>query len=285
LRVLDELERFGFAYEDRISSQVAAEYVAELERRQNRARAVRIDAVRALLAGAAIDRDGAERALSHRLSVTQLAFVCWAERADLDVAPAGAAVAAELGSQRPLLVSDGAQALWGWVAGAAAAEPDPAGVAAVLAGRGEPINVAFGESHLGPVGFRESHLEALRARRVVELSGRHPPSVTRFAEIAVVDALSRDLDAARALVARELGGLAVDGVREREERVALLAVLDAQGGLAAAASALGVHRNTVLQRVRRAEERRARRADEGLLELHVALRLAEVLGTAVLSHR
>jgi DNA-binding PucR family transcriptional regulator len=67
--------------------------------------------------------------------------------------------------------------------------------------------------------------------------------------------------------------------------VALLAVLDAQGGLAAAASALGVHRNTVLQRVRRAEERRARRADEGLLELHVALRLAEVLGTAVLSHR
>src|ERR1700747_2721707 len=41
---LAELERFAFAYVDRISSQVAAEYVAELERRQNRARAVRADA-------------------------------------------------------------------------------------------------------------------------------------------------------------------------------------------------------------------------------------------------
>jgi DNA-binding PucR family transcriptional regulator len=241
--------------------------------------------VLALLAGAAIDRDAAELALSHRLSATQLAFVCWAERADLDLAPVGAAVAAELGSQRPLLLSDGAQALWGWVGGAAAAEPDPAGLAAILEGRGEPVHVAFGEPGHGSAGFRQSHLEALRARHVVELSGRHPPSVTRFAEISVVDALSRDLDAARALVARELGGLAADGAREGEERVALLAVLDAQGGLAAAASALGLHRNTVLQRVRRAEDRLGRPAEERLLELHAALRLAEVLGPAVLQDR
>jgi DNA-binding PucR family transcriptional regulator len=285
LRALSELERFAFAYTDRISSQVAAEYVAELERRQNRARAVRMDAVRALLAGAAVDLEATERALSHRLSITQLAFVCWADRSDLDLAPIAAAVAAELGSQRPLLVSDGAQALWGWVGGPAAAEPDPASVAAVLEARGEPIHVAFGDPDHGRDGFRESHLRALRARRVVELSGRHPPSVTNFAEIAVVDALSRDLDAARALVERELGGLAADGAREREERVALLAVLDAQGGLAAAAAALGLHRNTILQRVRRAEDRRGRSAGERLLELHAALRLTQVLGPAVLTHR
>jgi DNA-binding PucR family transcriptional regulator len=283
LRALDALERFGFEYEDRISTQVAAEYVAELERRQNRARAVRMDAVRALLGGVAVDPDAAERALGHRLATTQLAFVCWAERADLDLAPIAAGLAAALGSQRPLLVSDGAQALWGWVAGTAAATPERARLASVLGARGEPVHVAFGEPHGGPAGFRDSHQEALRARRVVELSGRHPPSATYFSEIALVDALSRDLDAARALVASELGELAAEGAREGEERSALLAVLDAQGGLAAAAAVLGLHRNTVLQRVRRAEERRGP-SEERLLELHTALRLTAVLGPAVLRH-
>jgi DNA-binding PucR family transcriptional regulator len=60
-------------------------------------------------------------------------------------------------------------------------------------------------------------------------------------------------------------------------------VLDAQGGLAAAAEELGVHRNTVLQRVRRAEERRGRAANERVAELHAALRLVHVLGPVVLA--
>ena len=51
LRTFIDLERFGFRYIDRISSLVAAEYVAELDRRQNQARAERDDVVRALLAG------------------------------------------------------------------------------------------------------------------------------------------------------------------------------------------------------------------------------------------
>ena len=70
-------------------------------------------------------------------------------------------------------------------------------------------------------------------------------------------------------------------MREGEERAALLAVLDARGSLAAAAEALGVHRNTVLQRMRRAEERRGRSAQENALELHAALRLVDVLGPVV----
>ncbi len=275
LHAFGELQRFAVAYVDRISSQVAAEYVAELERRQSRARAVRTDAVRALLAGGSLELAAAERALSHRLAATQVAFVCWADRGDIDLAAVGAATGAQLGSERPLLVADGAHALWGWVAGSAS-------VAAGLDVDGHEVHVALGEPHYGDAGFRQSHLEALRARRVVELSGRAAPSVTRFADVALVDALSQDLDAARTLVARELGELAADGEREREERAALLAVLDAKGSLAAAATVLGLHRNTVLQRVRRGEERRGRPADDALLELHSALRLAEVLGSAVL---
>ena len=91
-----------------------------------------------------------------------------------------------------------------------------------------------------------------------------------------------DLDAARAFVAAQLGDLARDDAKERDERAALLAVLDAQGSFATAARDLGIHRNTVLQRVRRAEARRGRPATINIAELHAALVVCDVLGASVL---
>jgi DNA-binding PucR family transcriptional regulator len=114
------------------------------------------------------------------------------------------------------------------------------------------------------------------------LSGRAAPSITEFSDVALVDAISRDLDAARAFVAAQLGDLARDDVKERDERAALLAVLDAQGSFATAARGLGIHRNTVLQRVRRAEVRRGRPATIKIAELHAALVVCDVLGASVL---
>lgn len=273
LGAFTELDHFAFAYVDAISTQVSAAYVAELERRQNRARAVRDDAVRALLAGDPVDPAAAERALGHVLAAPQIAFICWSPRPDADLQRAAVAVAGALGSHRPLLVADGAQILWGWVVPSASAD-EP-----VVALDGAAVHVAIGERRHGPEGFRESHCQAVQARRLAELARLRAPSVTRYPDVAVVDALTRDLDAARDLVSRELGELASGGERHRDERAALLAVLDAQGSLAAAARSLGVHRNTVLQRMRRAEERRGRPAQDGLLELHAALRLVDVLGT------
>ena len=48
-----------------------------------------------------------------------------------------------------------------------------------------------------------------------------------------------------------------------------------------AARTLGIHRNTVLQRVRRAEERRGRPATIKVAELHAAVPACEVLGASV----
>lgn len=282
VEVLDSLQRYAFAYIDRISGEVATEYVAELDRIQTRARAARTDAVRALIAGERVDLRRAERTLSHRLTGWQTGFVCFTDRDDVDLARVGAAVGAHLGSSHPLLVPDGARALWGWVS-----TPGAPGVTVSdlrpLAGQvPEPVRVTVGMPAQGAAGFRDSHVQAQRGRRIVELGGRSA-SVTSYAEIALVDTMSGDLDLARSFVAAELGGLAVVGQREDEERRALLAVLDAQGGLAAAAEALGVHRNTVLQRMRRAEERRGRPANERVAELHAALHLAQVLGRTVLA--
>lgn len=284
LAVVADLQRFAFAYADRISSEVAAEYVAELDRIQNRVRAARTDAVRGLIAGDQLDLGRAERTLSHRLTGWQTAFVCWTDRDDADLARVGAAVGAHLGSPHPLLVPDGAHALWGWVSTTRAPEVAPADLAPLGEQLPTTVRISVGTPAQGPGGFRDSHTQAQRGRRIIELSGRAAP-VTSYAELALVDMMSGDLDLARAFVATELGGLAVEGRRQDEERQALLAVLDAQRGLAAAAEALGVHRNTVLQRVRRAEERRGRPATERVAELHAALRLVDVLGAAVLTSR
>jgi len=280
LAVVDGLQAFGFTYIDRISSQVALEYVAELDRRANQARAARTDIVRALVAGEQVDLHRAERTLSHRLTDWQTGFVCWTDREDVDLAPVGALVGSHLGVRSPLLVPDGARALWGW---AATTHPPQLAPAVESLSRKLPpaVWISVGASAKGAPGFRETHLQSLRARRTAEISGRGP-SVTAYDEVALVDVMSQDLTLARAFVAAELGELAAAGPQAREERQTLLAVLDAQGGLSAAALELGLHRNTILRRLHRAEERLGHPTTERVVEMHAALRLAQRLGPAVL---
>jgi hypothetical protein len=280
LRTFAELERFGFRYIDRISSLVAAEYVAELDRRQNQARADRDDVVRALLAGERVDSARAERVLSHRLTGRQIGFVCWVNDRDVDLAGFAKHVGRHLGDGHPLVVADGPLAVWGWASTTDDAKSST--LAAEFAGPSERVHLAVGATHPGAAGFRTTHLEAVRTRRVIELSGRAAPTITQFGDIALVDAIARDLDTARAFVASQLGDLAREGGKERGERAALLAVLDAQGSLTAAARTLGIHKNTVLQRMRRAEERRGRPATIKVAELHAALLVCDVLGASVL---
>jgi hypothetical protein len=282
LRTFVDLERFGFHYIDRISSLVAAEYVAELDRRQNQARAERADVVRALLAGERVDLARSERVLGHRLTGKQIGFVCWVDDRDVDLEKFARQVGRFLGASHSLVLPDGPLSVWGWASITGDARPSLVAKATELASECENVHVAVGSPHPGVVGFRASHVEALRTRRVIELSGRAAPSITEFSDVALVDAISRDLDAARAFVAAQLGDLARDDAKERGERDALLAVLDAQGGLTTAARTLGIHRNTVLQRVRRAEERRGRPATANIAELHAALLVCDVLGASVL---
>lgn len=282
LRTFVDLERYGFRYIDRISSLVADEYVAELDRRQNQARAERADVVRALLAGERVDIARAERVLGHRLTGRQIAFVCWVDDRGVDLEGFARQVGRFLGAGPSLVVADGPLAVWGWASITGEVRTSLTGMASEFPGESKNVHIAVGSPYPGAAGFRTSHREALRTRRVIELSGRVAPSITQFSDVALVDAISRDLDAARAFVVAQLGALARDDAKERGERAALLAVLDAQGSLAIAARTLGIHRNTVLQRVRRAEERRGRPATVKIAELHAALLVCDVLGASVL---
>jgi hypothetical protein len=282
LRTFGDLERFGFRYIDRISSLVAAEYVAELDRRQNQARAERDEVVRTLLAGERIDNARAERVLGYRLTGRHVGFMCWADDRSINLDRVARNVGRHLGASHSLVVADGPLAVWGWAPPTGDLPTSLKSLATELLGGYDNVHIAVGSPHQGAAGFRTSHLEALRTRRIIDLSGRTAPSITAFTDVALVDAISRDLDAAREFVAAQLGDLARDDAKERDERAALLAVLDAQGSLITAARTLGIHRNTILQRVRRAEQRMGRPATDRVVELHAALVVCDVLRAAIL---
>jgi DNA-binding PucR family transcriptional regulator len=109
-----------------------------------------------------------------------------------------------------------------------------------------------------------------------------PGRVTRFEDVELLSLVSGDDEAMVSLVRRELGPLAADDPATARLRATLGAVQAAGGGSAAAADALGVHRNTVLYRLRRIDELLGRPAAERRLELEVALRLAEAFPDRVL---
>jgi DNA-binding PucR family transcriptional regulator len=155
----------------------------------------------------------------------------------------------------------------------------PAGAASRDA-HGEPatnrsINVALGRVGEGIGGFKRSHEEALLARRVNQLRKEGPqPTCVRFSDVALEVMLTHSREEARRFVAQQLGDLAAEDTSVARLRETLRVFLEENGSFQSAAARLGVHKNTVAYRVRRAEELLGYRIRERQLELQTALRLA-----------
>jgi DNA-binding PucR family transcriptional regulator len=94
--------------------------------------------------------------------------------------------------------------------------------------------------------------------------------------------LAGDLPRARAFVAAQLGPLASATEPVERLRDTMLAFLTSGGSATKVAKELYVHQNTVAYRIKKAEEMLGRKISAGPLELTCALKLAAVLGPAVL---
>lgn len=129
----------------------------------------------------------------------------------------------------------------------------------------------------GPDGFRRSHAEAMDARRVARLSGRRAGSTVSWSGAAVAALGSTDLERARAFVLDELGGLVDDGDDARRLAATLRVFLEEGMSPRAAARRLGIHENTVANRLRSIEERLGHPVRPRMTELLVALRLAPLV--------
>jgi hypothetical protein len=269
------VEDWLFQYISSVTRSLAVEHAEAHDRHSSPAAILRLNEVRKILSGAQIDQAVSSQRLRYRLDGWHTSFVLWhdsgapeTEDSLEDLERRTAATGAALGATNTLALQLG-DLFAGW-ANVAAAGPSS------QVSYPEGVRVAFGLGQRGPEGFRRTHEEALKARRVAILAGGRDGPVS-FGDVALDALLTSDLAEANRFVVRELGELADrSGPRQRIVET-LEAYLGAGSSMARVSRQLGVHENTVAYRIRRAEEILGRRVDEHQVELQAALRLARLL--------
>jgi PucR-like helix-turn-helix protein/diguanylate cyclase with GGDEF domain len=271
-----------FAYMDTLSTRLAEEYASAREQWARNADSVRVETVRAILDLGGLDPDLASARLGYQLRRQHLGFVLSTgaprERAIPEARRLAMVIAKAAECSQPLLVPLGGGVLGGWVGGSSALALDALNDVALAR---LPINgahVAIGTVGDGVAGFRRTHVEATHARRVAMRARRGHGRVTRYAAVALASLVCADLEQARGLVARELGPLARGDDETLRLASTLRVYLEEGSSLERAARRLGVHKNTINRRVRRARELLGHPLEEHTLELQVALAVASVLG-------
>jgi hypothetical protein len=264
---LDESTQYILGFINALSDRVVELYADERRTWVRSPESARADTVRALLDAGPVDSASAERRLGYQLGRTHRCVVAWTGTGDGDVGAGELRAAAlslleQLGSAEPLWFEPNLTTVAGWTAVSPPAARDPA----LTAPPG--VWTALGTAQPGLDGFRQTYQDAMHARRVATLRDRAVGSLVSYDAVALQALASADLEQARRFVARHLGPLARDDDVHRELAATLHEFLTHDSNLRATAAAIGVHHNTVANRLRRAGE---------LLEEPIAGRSAEVL--------
>jgi DNA-binding PucR family transcriptional regulator len=281
-----------FSYVDAAIDQQVRLWEEERRRWLGRAVALRADAVRRVLHGDALPSEEVAQALDYHVERPLLAAVLWDEAAPTgaaEAAPADAeiaisqleavadAMALALGANRALLVPAGACSLWAWFPTERHAAALDLLAAAAASHIQDGQGIALGLPGSGIEGFRSSHRQALRARRLAEL-GDAPAGVIRFDHVDTLCLLVEDPELIADFMRRKLGGLAsmdpgIDRLREN-----VLVWFREGCNSTRAASHMHTHKNTVLYRLQKAEEALGHPLDDDRLGLELALTLADRFG-------
>lgn len=259
--LLDRGSRFMFDYVDRLCGLITEEYERELERIKRSAGQRQVHLIRALLDGAEVDSNLLDWPLDH----FHLGLLAWAEGGDEAARQLGAALG------RPVMVIE-ASIEGSWFGWASAMTPlsdeDERTIARFRPAHGR---LAIGLEAPGAEGLRLTNRQARRAGWVAWYSDL---PVTRFADVALEALAIEDAESARSFTAKELDGLDDGSVRSSRLRETLLAYFESDHNAAAAAASLGVHQQTVANRIRAVEELLGVSVASRRAELEVALRLA-----------
>jgi hypothetical protein len=278
-RAIEEAAAWTFPAIEALTRGIVDRYTDERERWARSSAAVKAEVVRALLADERLDLDDAATRLRYQLDRQHIAYVVWAADDQSSggdpglLEQAATELGAPLGTGSPLLVAQGARVMAGWVG-----SREPLDEAAIGGLRLSPddfpgLCAAFGATGAGVAGFRSSHREALHARRVAMLRAARPGSVTVYRDVALAALASADVDHAAAFVRSELGPLVADDDQTRRLAATLRIYLEESRSPRRTAQRLGVHENTIANRIRAVQALLDRPIEERLTELLVALRL------------
>jgi hypothetical protein len=242
-----------------LTSAVAQEYRLEQQRQCKSVNQHRLEAVRDLLAGRRVDTDlsyGFDDTWHTGLIVT----------GDSDGISRTLAALASLHDCRLLSVSLGSETVWAWLGKRKESKIE---IGQSDLGEGV-VSIAAGELAYGLDGWRLTHHEAQAARHVALHRGA---GVVRYADVLLDAAVLRDETISGALMRAFLAPLDALRISGDVARNTLTTYLEHQLNTAKTASALGVNRKTVENRLREIEQSLGRPLSGCLAELEVALRL------------
>ncbi len=271
---------YMFAYVDSVAERLVAEYEPERRRQLTSTAAQRVATVQAIVAGEDVDADQASERLHYRLHRHHLGLVLWPASKRMEaqgtegLERTAFALAEELGTEAPLLVPAPRGSVWAWLGAA-----DARRLAPVIAAKAPPAGVAVAAGAIGYDldGFRESHRQAVEARRVCGLRDRPPTEVVHYRTVSLIAALSTDPSAAQRFLVSELGELNAPDESTRRLRTTLRTFLEVGSSHAGAARVLGIHQKTVAYRVHRAEDLLGYRITDRRAPLEAALLLSGFL--------
>jgi DNA-binding PucR family transcriptional regulator len=249
--VLDVTSRSMFAFVDVTLAALEAQMQRERDELTSGGLARRMETISLILEGAPIAQERAGGRLRYELARSHVAVVVWDEQPapeQGDLERAAIALAHAIGPGRPLLLPTGTKVLWGWVPSPERVHPET--LQAAVADYPPTVRAAVGSTGQGVEGFRRSHFEALATQRLVMRSPR-AQRLTCYDELELVALAGSDEERAMAFIAATLGDLAHEAPELCES---LRIYLQEEGSPSRAAQRLFTHRNTVLNRVRRAED-------------------------------
>jgi hypothetical protein len=267
----------AFSFVNSLIRKLVSRYTEERERWIQSATALRAEAVKLVLAGGPLDLDRTGARLGYDLNATHRGFVVWLDDssgempADPGTLDRAAATAGGTGG-RTLTVPLSDRAVAGWTTGGGSVKdpsrrPDVAGIC-----------LAFGSTGKGPEGFRRTHEQARRARLVAERMGPRRPNVTLFDDVSLISLTGADPVHTQEFVEMTLGPLGDPDDRSRRLAATLRAFLEEGASPRRTGSRLGIHENTVSNRMQRIRDLLPVPVEGRTAELLVALRLLPLLG-------
>lgn len=280
-------QQLSFKATDIVLRRIGEEYERERQRSMRGTEARRAKTIRSVIAGETVDVDAVSRAISYELKRYHVGMVLWTmlgeheDSAQPRLEATAVALASSIAVKRPLVLPIGSGLAWAW---ASTADPPRADMLEHVAREscGDGVSVALGEPSFGLVGFRLAHRQATDAAKIAQLARCELGSVTRYGDVELVALLAQDLERAQHFVARQLGPLATDSEEYARLRATLHIYLEEKASRVATARRLGVHANTVSNRVRACGELLRLDLDDPQVDLLVALSLVATVGHAVL---
>ncbi|MER5216855.1 helix-turn-helix domain-containing protein [Streptomyces sp. NPDC002838] len=266
-----------FEQADRLSGQLAEAYVAERARWESSEESARRRMVEAVVSGEQSDPGAAEHTLDYAVDRHHVALILWRESPP-DTGPGPDPPVAELlaasGGQSLLQMAGHATDVWLWIG--LSARPHrllwppslPDGWRAVA-----------GPPSFGLAGLRRSHLSARHAARIAAAMPT-APGVCEYTRIRTACLLTADAEQARWYLRETLGPLAAPDPWSHRLRETLRCYLATGRSLKTTAQQLGVARNTVAYRVKRAEELLGSTGSMATLETQLALEILRFPGAS-----